>query len=47
MKMATTEKPKSITITIGDRKKKQFESFVVYDASLEEVMKVVKGALKK
>jgi hypothetical protein len=41
------EKPKAITITIGDRKEKKFTSFVVYEMSMEEVEKKIKNALKK
>ena len=41
------EKPKSITIQIGDRKAKKFHSFVVYDMTVEEVEKKIKQALKK
>jgi hypothetical protein len=41
------EKPKAITITIGDRKDKKFTSFVVYGSTLEEVEKKIKTALKK
>ena len=44
--MATMEKPKSITITIGDRKDKKFKSFVVYGSTLEEVEKKVKKVLE-
>ena len=40
--MATLEKPKSITITVSNRKDKQSKSFVVYDASVEEVEKKIK-----
>jgi len=38
----TLEKPKSITIQIGDRKAKDFRSFVVYGMSIDEVEKRVK-----
>jgi len=41
------QKPKSITIQIGDRKLKDFRSFVVYDFSIDEVEKRVKKALSR
>jgi hypothetical protein len=41
------EKPKAITITIGDRKEKKFTSFVVYGMNIEEVEKKIKNVLKK
>jgi len=43
----TIEKPKAITITIGDRKEKKFSSFVAYGMSMEEVEKRIKTVLKK
>ena len=41
------EKPKSITITLGDRKGKKFISFVVYGMEMEEVESKIKKVLKK
>ena len=43
--MSKLEKPKSITVTIGDRKEGNYKSFVVYDSTIEEVEKKVKKAL--
>jgi len=43
--MSKLEKPKSITITISDRKERKHKSFVVYDSTVEEVEEKVKGAL--
>jgi hypothetical protein len=40
------EKPKSITVTIGDRKAKKFISFVVYNMDLDEVEKRIKKSLR-
>ena len=44
--MSKLEKPKSITVTIGDRKESKYTSFVVYGATVEEVEKKVKKALQ-
>jgi len=44
--MTTLEKPKTITITLGDRKEKKFKSFVVYGSTLDSVEKKIKNALK-
>ncbi len=44
--MATVEKPKSITITLGDRKEKNYRSFVVYGDTLEQIEKKIKNCLK-
>ena len=41
------EKPKSITVQIGDRKEKIFRSFVVYGLTIEEVEKRIKRVLEK
>ena len=43
----TLEKPKSITVQIGDRKEKVFRSFVVYGMTVEEVEKIIKKALDR
>ena len=43
----TLEKPKSITITIGDRKSQKFTSFVVYGIAIEEVERKVKKLFEK
>ena len=43
----TLEKPKGITITIGDRKENKFKSFVVYDMELEDVGKRIKKVFEK
>lgn len=43
--MSTLKKPKSITVTVGDRKEGKYKSFVVYGATVEEVEKKVKKAL--
>lgn len=45
--MVQFKKPKSITITIGDRKDNVFKSFVVYDTSVEEVEEKIKKSLEK
>jgi hypothetical protein len=45
--MSALEKPKSITITIADRKLNVYKSFVVYGETLEQVEKKIKEALKK
>ena len=48
--MTTTEKPKSITITVADRKSKRYKSFVVYETDevdLDEVEKKIKKVLKE
>jgi hypothetical protein len=39
------ERPKSITVTIADRKEGKYKSFVVYGANLEEVEKRIKKSL--
>lgn len=44
--MASIEKPKSITVTLGDRKEKKYRSFVVYGDTLEQVEKKIKNCLK-
>lgn len=41
------QKPKSITIQIGDRKESKFSSFVVYGMAMEEVEKKIKKCLEK
>ena len=43
----TLEKPKGITITLGDRKESKFRSFVVYGMELEDVEKRIKKCLEK
>ena len=43
--MVSIEKPKSITITISDRKEKKFKSFVVYGSNLKDVENRIKKAL--
>jgi len=45
--MASLEKPKSITVTISDRKANKHKSFVVYGSNMEEVERKIKEALKK
>ncbi len=40
------EKPKSITVTIADRKDKKYKSFVVYGSNIDEVQKKILKALK-
>lgn len=44
--MSKLEKPKSITVTVGDRKEGKYKSFVVYDSTVEDVENKVKQALK-
>jgi hypothetical protein len=44
--MTTLEKPKSITITISDRKEHKNRSFVVYGSTIEEVEKKIKKAME-
>jgi hypothetical protein len=44
--MTTLEKPKTITVTLGDRKEKKFKSFVVYGSTLDDVEKKIKKSLK-
>jgi hypothetical protein len=41
------EKPKSITVTIADRKEKRFKSFVVYGSTLADVEKKIKKVLSE
>jgi hypothetical protein len=41
-----TDKPKSIIITIRDRKDNKSKSITVYDATLDEVYAKVQKALK-
>jgi hypothetical protein len=43
--MVTLKKPKSISITISDRKARKNKCFVVYGTTVEEVEKKVKKAL--
>jgi hypothetical protein len=43
--MSKLEKPKSITVTVSDRREGKYKSFVVYDSTVEEVEKKVKKAL--
>jgi hypothetical protein len=43
--MSKLEKPKSITVTVSDRKEHKSKSFVVYGATVEEVEKKAKKAL--
>lgn len=42
-----TEKPKSIIITIRDRKNNKSKSITVYDITLKEVYKKIESALKE
>jgi hypothetical protein len=42
-----TEKPRSIAITIRDRKENKSKSITVYGVSLEEVYKKIEAVLKK
>jgi hypothetical protein len=44
--MSKLEKPKSITVTVSDRKEHKSKSFVVYDSTVEDVENKVKKALK-
>jgi hypothetical protein len=44
--MATLEKPKTITVTLSDRKANKYRSFVVYGATIEEIERKIKGVLK-
>lgn len=44
--MSKLEKPKSITVTVGDRKEGKYKSFVVYGATVEEVEKKIKKTLE-
>jgi hypothetical protein len=44
--MSKLEKPKSITVTVSDRKEGKYRSFVVYDSTVEEVENKVKKALE-
>jgi hypothetical protein len=41
------EKPKSVIITIRDRKDNKSKSITVYNTSLDEIYKKVETALKK
>jgi len=43
----TLEKPKSVTVQIGDRKEKIFRSFVVYGMTVDEVERLVKKVLDR
>jgi hypothetical protein len=45
--MSKLEKPKSITVTVSDRKEHKSKSFVVYGATVEEVQKKAKKALER
>jgi len=45
--MTTLEKPKTITVTLADRKADKYRSFVVYGATIDEVERKIKEALKK
>lgn len=45
--MVTIGKPKSITVTIRDRKSNKSKSITIYNASLEDVTKKVEKALKE
>jgi len=45
--MVSTEKPKTITITLGDRKEGRYKSFVVYGETLEDLEKKIKKSLKE
>jgi hypothetical protein len=40
--MVTTEKPKSVTITVRDRKDNGSKSITVYNATLDEVYNKIK-----
>jgi hypothetical protein len=44
--MVTLEKPKSISITISDRKARKNKCFVVYGTTIEEVEKKIKKAME-
>jgi hypothetical protein len=44
--MSKLEKPRSITVTVSDRKEHKSKSFVVYGATVEEVEKKVKKSLE-
>ena len=44
--MVTTEKPKSVMITIRDRKENKSKTITVYNTDLEEIYKKIKGVLK-
>jgi len=44
--MTSIEKPKSITITLGDRKEGKYKSFVVYGSNLEEIERKIKKVFK-
>jgi hypothetical protein len=44
--MSTLERPKSITVIIGDRKAHKYKSFVVYGTTVEEVEKKIKKAME-
>ncbi len=44
--MTTLERPKSITITISDRKERKNKSFVVYGTTIEEVEEKIKTAME-
>ena len=43
----TLERPKSITITLSDRKSRKYISFVVYDMKLNDIERKVKKVLEK
>lgn len=44
--MASIEKPKAITVTLGDRKESKYKSFVVYGTTVNELEKKIKQSLK-
>ncbi len=45
--MSPIEKPKSVTVTLGDRKENRYTSFVVYGSTLEDVEKKIKKVFSK
>ena len=44
--MVTTEKPKSVMITIRDRRENKSKTITVYNTDLEEIYKKIKDVLK-
>lgn len=44
--MVTIEKPKSVMITIRDRRENKSKTITVYDTNLEEVYGKIKKAIK-
>jgi hypothetical protein len=45
--MVTLEKPKSVMVTIRDRRENKSKTITAYDITLEEVYKRVKRVLEK